>query len=129
MKLPEQYARVLTQRASQKDDQEFNTFFASFIDYLKAHHHEKLLPRILSAVQRISSSSAATNHTIITVGKAEDEQNFTQLITAHADTFGHDAEVRVNPHIVGGIIIRNRTHLLDESYRARLIELYNTLRK
>lgn len=129
MKLSERYAHALLQASQEKNSQEFDAFFESFVGYLTDHHHEKLLNQILAAVERLSASTASSNKAIVTVREEGAEKAFKDVIAAHTDTFSEDAQVRIDPNIIGGVVIRNRTSLLDASHRTGLLKLYESLRK
>ncbi|MFW0870938.1 MAG: F0F1 ATP synthase subunit delta [Patescibacteria group bacterium] len=129
MKLAEQYARTLLQVAETKDAKDFDKFFDLFIEYLRAHHHEKLIPQICKNVVRLSKSQEASNKATITVRALGEDKKFSDLIHEHQDMFGNAPQVQVDAHIVGGAVLRNRTHLVDASYRKALLDLYQTLKK
>ncbi len=127
MNIVDQYAHVLVQAAQEKSEADFQTFFAHTIAHLKNNNHTKALPAIVKKVERLASSSKGSNQTIVMVRDSAHSSEYASIIAQHADVFGSDYRVVENKHMVGGFQIKNRTHLLDGSYRRRLVALYNKL--
>lgn len=127
MNIVDQYARTLVQAATEKDGKEFNLFFDNFVGLLKQKKHYKSLPSILRSVERLSGNKDSANKTIMIVREAALAGQYTDIVKQHADIFCEEYDVVEEPGIVGGYVIKNRTNLLDGSYRTGLMNLYKKL--
>lgn len=127
MNIVDQYALTLIEAADTKTETDFNAFFDNFVSVLKKKHHYKSLPAILRAVERLSSNKDAANKTVLVVREAVLAGNYQDIVMQHADIFGTEYDVVEDPQIVGGFMLKNRTNLVDGSYRSRLVKLYKQL--
>lgn len=127
MNQTQQYAHALAQAAQVKNTEEFNHFFDNFIAVLKYKSHLSLLPAILKQVKQLGESQEQANKTLLIVRNAALAGEYANIIDQNSDVFGTDHEVVADPQIVGGYVVRNRTHTIDGSYRTGLLNLYKKL--
>lgn len=127
MNIVDQYARTLIKASEEKSSEEFNSFFEQFVASLKAKHYYKSLPAILRKVQQLSAGSESRNKTIMVVRDAAQANDYQDILAQHAEIFGTQYDVEVDENIVGGFMLKNRTHRIDNSYRSKLAKLYQRL--
>jgi F0F1-type ATP synthase delta subunit len=93
----------------------------SFVAYIHARGYAKLLPRILSEYERLSTS-AKKSDTIVTAAKNLDMK---EILRAHG--IDEKVETRIDETIVGGYTIETDSRFIDASHKNALIRLYQTL--
>lgn len=127
MNIVDQYAQTLIKASREKTSEEFNTFFEKFVALLKEKHHYKSLPAILRKVEQLSRGSDSRAKTIMVVRDAAQEGEYKDILKEHEEVFGSEYDVEVDENIVGGYVLKNRTHRIDNSYRSKLVKLYQRL--
>jgi len=100
--------------------------FENFVGLLKQKNHYKMLPAILEQVQKIQTQSDSSKSTLVVKDEASVSDLQAQL-DGYKDEFGTEYEVKVDPNIVGGFVLKNKTSMVDQSYRSRLLEMYKRL--
>lgn len=125
MKTAELYAQTLY-KSYQENPSGFNTFFDNFIELLKHKNHYKMLPNILSKVLVLAQLDD-NNPTVLVVRESSLVPTLEKELTAYKDIFGTDYVIREEPNITGGFILKNRTSMVDQSYRTKLLHLYQQL--
>lgn len=103
MTTPTHYATVLREGADAEKT----------IAYMKAKGHLSLLPRIVALMERQKTSDST-----VVVAREED--------VAHAKKEHPEADIVVDPQIVGGMLVRKGSVLLDATYRRSLVEIYKS---
>ena len=127
MNIVDQYARTLVKASQEKSTEEFNIFFEQFIALLKQKNHYKSLGAILRKVEQLSQGSESRNKTVMVVRDALSAGDYADVVAQHADVFGTQYDIEVDEHVVGGFVLKNRTHRIDNSYRSKLVKLYQRL--
>ena len=127
MHLVDYYAQTLLKAAEERSPADFDAFFHNFIALLKKKKHISALPAILRSLRRVLQEREMSNKTIMVVREASLAEEYAGMIKEHAEVFGEEYEVVEDPQIVGGCVVRNRTNILDASYRTRLTKLYGSL--
>ncbi len=118
MKLAKEYAQIL--RELPQDRKHEDHFFA----ILKRRGHEKLLPAILSAYERILAKESKTAKEVVVVAHEKEGVK----AKAHAEKFGAvDPTVRVDHTIVGGWRYMGKSTLVDHTYKRALLDLYRKM--
>ena len=105
---------------------EFNQFFDNFLQLIESRHHGKLIPSIISEVEKIDQDQVS-GKTVVLVAQESDAETHRADIESHTDVINGGYQVEVDPNIVGGYVVRSETAQIDASYRTRLVELYNQL--
>ena len=127
MNIADQYAETLIAAADKKNETEFNVFFDNFVGLLKEKKHYSLLPTIMRSVERLSREEGETGKTMMVVREAALAGEYQDIIEQNKDVFGTDYDVVEDKNIVGGYMIKNRTNIIDGSYRTGLMKLYKKL--
>jgi len=107
--------------------QETNSFpFDNFVGLLKQKGQYKMLPEILNKFQQLLNQQSSDKTTLIIKDHSVIDSIQSQL-NAHAVEFGTDYQIIVDPNIVGGFVLKNKTHMVDQSYRSKLLQMYKKL--
>ena len=114
------YAQTLVHMQNTNPD---NFSFEKFIGLLKEKNHYKMLPAILEQVQNIQSQKGADKTTLV-VRDASAVSEMQSQLDLYKEEFGTEYEVVEDKNIVGGFILKNKTNMLDQSYRTRLLTMY-----
>ena len=117
------YAQALVQM-NETNPETFS--FENFVGLLKQKNHYKMLPAILEQVQKIQAQSES-NKSVLVVRDQESASQLQIELDKYKEDFGTVYEVQVDSNIVGGFILKNKTHMVDQSYRSRLLEMYKKL--
>lgn len=84
------------------------------VAYMKERGHVSLLPRVVRIMERNARSGDA-----LTVAKQED--------VAGARKRFSEADVSVDPRIVGGFLLRRKGRVIDATYRKALVNIYKAV--
>lgn len=128
MNTAQEYAQALYQAFLSKDQKDFDAFFENMMSLLKQRSHQNMIPQIITAYEQLSERGVS-GQAVVVVAKKEDEEKYKKDIESHADVFGKDYQVVVDENIVGGYVIRSNSEQIDQSYRTRLLEMYQQLVK
>lgn len=120
------YAHTLYTTAQEKSEQEFDTFFDNFIALLTKKNHHMLLPGILKKVETLEESNKASNKTVLVVSNTKRLEEYKKNL-ALSGVFDGEVTVQEDLNIVGGYIAKNKTTMIDNSYRTRLLKMYRAL--
>lgn len=91
-----------------------DTDIKKVVAYMKAKGHLSLLPQILRIMER-----SPQRGDVLTVAKEED--------IAGAQKRFPEAEVSVDPRIVGGFLLRKAGRVTDATYRKALVNIYTAV--
>lgn len=92
---------------------------------LKAHHHEGLLPAVLSgALKVLESSNRSDEATVVVASEAFAKDVIAE--TLKAIDAPKDARVVIDSNIIGGVIAKYKNMVVDRSYKSKLVELYRS---
>lgn len=87
-----------------------------------------LLPRVGRAFERLAEKESKTSTMVLTIARENDER---QAKSAAKETLAAlkldagDLETQVDDSLIGGWRLEGRSVLIDNSYKNRLIALYN----
>jgi hypothetical protein len=86
---------------------------------LKARGRASLMPAVGRAFERLAQREALKNASVLVVARKQDEAK------ARRESGAKDAELRVDPSIIGGWRLFDRGALRDESWKSALLSIYN----
>lgn len=129
MNKAELYAKTLHDYFSNHSEQESDAFLQKFYQFLEAKNEKSILKDVMKHVQKIDERAKAGTPTTLVVRDQEDAEKYRKIVESeHADLFDFSAiETIIDENIVGGYQIMSETKMIDNSYKRKLIEMYNTL--
>jgi len=87
-----------------------------------------LLPRVARAFARLAEREGSKSSVVITVARGKDERHAKAKAREVLDTLGEaDLKVQVDDSIIGGWRVEGRGMLVDNSYKAALLDTYNRI--
>lgn len=121
------YAELLDQMYT-TNPQGIDAFMGSFVAYMNAKKLQKMLPAILKQFELIQErKKSGKGTTLIIRDNAALEQINKELAEYKASFNLEDLQVVTEKNIVGGFILKNKTSMIDASYRKALLALYTKL--
>lgn len=97
-------------------------------ELLEREGRSALMPRIARAFARIAAQESNTSTMVLTVAREKDERHAKAAAKGILAELGADAgdlETQVDDSLIGGWRLEGRSVLVDESYKSRLLALYN----
>ena len=94
---------------------------------LQSEGRGALWPRISLAFQRLAARDRDRNAITISIADAAHEQVAVNNAEVSASEFGievKDAEVRIDPTLIGGWRLEGHEHLIDASHKKHLLAIY-----
>ncbi len=88
---------------------------------LEARGRSALMPRVARAFERIAAREMGRTQTVLTVAKEEDAKR-AMLASGAAE-----ADVIVDPTLIGGWRLMTRDTLVDASWKKHLLSMYNRI--
>jgi len=128
MNTAQEYATALYQAYISKDQKDFDVFLNNMLDLISERSHNNMILQIISEYEQLSERGG-TGRVVVVVAKQEDAEKHKTVIESHADVFGKEYQVVVDENIVGGYVIRSNSEQIDQSFRTRLLEMYQDLVK
>jgi F-type H+-transporting ATPase subunit delta len=103
--------------------------FVRFLQALVSNRRQLLIPEIAIEYQTLVDEVEGRLHADVTVAHAMDDEERSTIARQLTRTFGRQVvpHVRVNPAILGGVVIRVGDTVMDGSVRRRLAVLRNTM--
>lgn len=127
MNQAELYAQTLHKAAQKKDSDSFDSFFTKFVAVLKTKGHSKLMPAVLRSLQSIDKTNKSAQSSVLIVRDASQKEALKEQLAQEGELFGENTRVVEDKNVVGGYILKNKTSMIDKSYRSKLIGLYKKL--
>lgn len=98
---------------------------------MQAHGHEKLYAPVLRNVVRIVAAEPVAGATV-TIARAEDRERYQKEIEAAlaalpVTTQPTASHTVIDDTLIGGFTVTNGTHLLDASFKSKLLNLYRRI--
>ena len=90
---------------------------------LEAKHHQKLLPSILKGVVKELESSFQPDVAVVIMAEAKAKKMEIEAALKAIDA-PKEHEVVIDDTLIGGLIATYNNHLIDNSYKSRLVSLY-----
>jgi F0F1-type ATP synthase delta subunit len=87
-----------------------------------------LLPRIARALKRLAERESKKNNLVLTVAREKDERRALRAAKKVLAKLGMkkvELTTRVDDTVIGGWRLEGRGVLVDNSYKARLLEIYH----
>ena len=94
---------------------------------LKKHGHLKLLPTILRGVIKSLPTMSGGKPLLIVSSDSQSELNKQKTALKQLDLEIADLQVKVDPTIIGGFILKKNGRLFDYSYKSQLVTLYRQI--
>lgn len=127
----ETYAYALVQTTRGKDAGAVADDVDRLNAILKRNGHERLLPRILAAVERILAHEERNTRIEFTAARKEDLARFAPKIFEYRAQLdageGVGVAERVDDTLIGGFRFRSKSARIDATYKRELLELYRAL--
>lgn len=107
----------------------FNALTHQFLNVLVQNHRLKALPSILVATAQKMAEEAGEVQALVTSATPLDAANISEIATTLSRRLGKDVKVEsaVNPDIIGGLVIRVGSTLIDDSVKTKLERLQRVL--
>ena len=124
------YAHALYDALQRGGELDAEKLVNNFLAVVKTKGHRSLLPAILREYEKLVLSRAALDRGVLEVAKESDVTAHKERIKVAAKTLGASVEtleVRENPALVGGFVLRKEAEQYDASYRRQLLALYRKL--
>ena len=118
MALADTYATIIRGVPQEK----VSGYLPRLLAFMKARGHLSLLPTIVRILEREPNDTKVT----VVVAREHDAKKFAQSISESLKLLGTEEKplISVDPHIVGGHIVRTGSHVVDKSFRNALVQLY-----
>ncbi len=105
-----------------------DSFMGSFVAYLNAKKLQKMLPAILKQFEFIQDQKKTGKATTLIIRDDAELAKVTKELDEYKQAFNlEDLQVVTEKNIVGGFILKNKTNMIDASYRKALLALYTKL--
>ncbi len=114
------YAHALSQVAS-KGNTRPHELVASLHNILKRRGELSLMPRIRSALERITAKDRHAHETVFFVAREGDVEKY-----VHTAPEQETIRTVIDPNIIGGYRVQRGSTYVDASYRRALLDLYRT---
>lgn len=111
-----QYAEAVN--ALLGDGAELKTVLKNLQAALRARGHEKLYAAILRFVARTYPAAAAAGRPLLVVAKESDAAVYTAALKLK------EADIKIDPSIVGGYVLMEHDQRRDHSYKSKLLTWY-----
>lgn len=107
----------------------FQTITFNFLGVLAENRRLNLLVDVIAAVERIVAERSGRAPVAVTTAVALSDAQKKELQTKLASSLGHDVtlEVKVDPSILGGMIVTIGSKMIDDSVRRKLERLQGAL--
>jgi F0F1-type ATP synthase delta subunit len=126
------YAQALYRATANKDDAAQERILERFLALVVERNHTKLLPRIAHELGRVQLRRYADDGLLVRLARASDLERFRDGIVRDADLLGaRGAKVKtiLDDTAIGGYEVRAFGQTVDRTYKRRLINLYETLKR
>ncbi len=117
------YAQTLLHMSQENPD---NFPVDNLVGLLQAKGQYKMLPEIIQKYQQLLEQESSDKTTLIVRDSSVITDMQSQL-DLHAEQFGTEYKVVEDKNIVGGFILKNKTSMIDNSYRSKLLVMYKKL--
>ena len=122
------YAKVLVEAETEKNKEDFEKFFNNFLEMLKKKNQIKILPNILVEVERLVAENKKDKKSTLILKDKTFLEKYKNQISNFSDKFDIDnLEIVENKNIIGGYILKNKKYQIDNSYKKKLLNLYNKI--
>jgi len=127
-----QYAQALHESLQDVKDEERNRRFENFIRLLEFRSHQQELPKILKYFKKLRDDGLKKQTVeVVTAleiskesqGVIKEDARFKKILEKSNCTVRY----RVDPTLVGGVIVKSYDEHIDAGYKNRLLELYQKL--
>lgn len=99
---------------------------------LQADGRTALLPRVARAFARLAEREAGRSTVVLTVAREKDERHAKSAakeVLAALDVEKEGLKTQVDDSIIGGWRLEGRGMLVDNSYKSKLLSIYNQVTK
>lgn len=130
--LAQDYAQALYTATAQKDEATQDVILTRFLALLDEKNHKKLLPRIVREFTRVVERRRTNDGVLVRLARAKDLEHFRDGIVRDTETLhARGAKVRtiLDDTVIGGYEVRAFGNTIDRTYKRRLINLYETLKR
>ncbi len=127
--MKEQYIHAVLQVL--KEGNEPKIALKGLKDTLSKRGHSKLESVVLRGVLRKLESQKSSKDTVVTVANDELLIKQKSAINDAIETLSasDDYDVIVDKTIIGGSIVQTKSHIVDNSYKTKLVDLYRSITK
>ncbi len=122
------YAESLYSFYQSNPPEKFEGFFDNFIRYLQKKNKIILLPKILREIKKNIQIEKNNLKSKIILKNKNDFAKYQDKLNKYQDFFNlKELEIIENKNIVGGYILKNKKYKIDNSYKKKLLSLYNKI--
>jgi len=123
--LPRQYAKILYESTADLSEKDMNAVVHAFVKILKTHQMLSKAERIIAEYETYAKEQRGVERVEITSAR-ELSPGDAESIAAHI-AHETDLSVKIDPKLIGGVVIRTRNTVFDGSVRAQLEKLRQQL--
>jgi len=129
MNKAELYAKTLHDYFANHDEKESDAFLEKFNQFLYSKNETSLLKDVIKHVSKLDEIATSGSKTTLVVRDEVDAKKYEEIArSAHSETFDFGSlETIIDENIVGGYQVLSETKMIDNSYKKKLVEMYNTL--
>lgn len=124
------YAAALHRATEGRDGEVQDRLIANMLDLIRSRGHERLVPRIVHELARISGARSGARTVVVRVARASDRVHYGERIGDDIRALSAGAfqeRLVVDPTAIGGYEVRSEGVALDRTYKRSLMALYRTL--
>lgn len=119
--LPRHYAKILYEVTHGLKASEYDQAMQNFLAMLKTQHALKKLPLIMKEFVEYADEKEGIHHLEVTSARELAPAVVQKIMNAFSPKA--KATTKVNPELIGGVVIRTRQAILDASVRSRIKQL------
>jgi len=126
-------AKILARGAylaiSEKDKSQTETIVNNFLLYLKNHHLDNLIPKILEELEKLYLTEKGIIKTTITAKEKLADKEVKQIADLVSQRSGKKVEIKeeLNDALIGGAVIKYQDKVIDLSIKKQLNNLAKQL--
>ncbi|MHB8652041.1 MAG: F0F1 ATP synthase subunit delta [Minisyncoccota bacterium] len=131
MTIARDYAHALTAVAADTPEGKEDIRIQRFLSHVRDAGHIKLLPKIMYEIEKEIAFRQDKARVTFFLARSDDKERYHDAMIADAKVLGVDsnhATIAIDPHLIGGYMIKTRDRLFDKSIKHTLIDLYHRMR-
>ncbi len=126
----QQYAEALYRAATGATEEKVEQLVANLLRLLKSNGQERLLPAIVSSLEKYAKRKHHGGAAWVVVSDRRDTTVLQETIERDLRELGAEelpVEHTIDPTLIGGYKVRARGVQIDASYKSSLLQLYHSL--
>ena len=120
------YAKVIFSAFKEQQKDDFESFLNKFFLLIKSKKQEKFLIKIYQEIENLIKQEEKDNITTLVVKDSKDAEKYKKELEKFEKYFQtENIRIKENKNIVGGFLVKNKKYILDNTYKTKLLKLYN----